>query len=73
MSWRYNPQTQQTEPQPDGVLPRCALEGAIERMLQAGITNRHEIADCLAALSGLSHREVAFTVKLVCDAGRTQP
>lgn len=67
MSWRYNPQTQATEPQPNGLLTRIVLEDAIERMLNAGIRNRNEIADCLTALSGLSWGEVAFSVNLVCD------
>jgi len=67
MSWRYNPQTMRTEPQPDGVLGRAALEEAVERLMKAGIRNRNEIADCLSALTGLSWGEVAFTVNLVCD------
>jgi hypothetical protein len=72
MSWHYNPQTQRTEPQPDGVIGRRDLEDAVERMLKTGIRNRNEIVDCLAALSGLSWGEVAFTVNLVCDVLSTK-
>jgi hypothetical protein len=68
MSWRYNPITMLTEPRPDGLIERTDLEEAIERMTKAGIRNRNEIADCLAALSGLSRGEVAFTINLVLDA-----
>jgi hypothetical protein len=67
MSWRYNPQTMKTEPEPDGVLCRSALEEAVELLIKAGIRNRNEIADCLSALTGLSWGEVAFTINLVLD------
>ena len=67
MSWQYNPSTQQTEPRPNGIIAREVLEEAAEQMFDAGIANRNEIVDCLAALSRLSRAEVAFTVSLVAN------
>ena len=48
------------------LLRRVQIDEAIHRLLGAGITNQLELTRILAALTGLSMKEVTFNVELIC-------
>ena len=65
MSWSFNPQTMTTDDE-RGLLRRVQMDEAIHRLLAVGITNQLELTRIVAALTGLSAKEVRFTVELIC-------
>lgn len=64
-SWSFNPATMSTDDD-KGLLRRVQIDEAIHRLLGAGITNQLELTRIVAALTGLSKKEVRFTVELMC-------
>lgn len=65
-SWSFNPQTMSTDDDHKGLLRRVEIDEAIHRLLGAGITNQLELTRIVAALTGLSKKEVRFNVELMC-------
>ena len=65
MSWSFNPKTMSTDDD-TGLLRRVQIDEAVHRLLAIGITNQLELTRIVAGLTGLSTKEVRFTVELMC-------
>lgn len=64
-SWSFNPKTMRTDDEGDAPLRRVQVEEAIARLLTV-VPSRPQLVSIVTALSGLSKKEVAFNVDLVC-------
>lgn len=56
-----------TDDDGDAPIRRVHVEEAIHRLSEAGIRSRLQIIAIVTALSGLSRKEIAFNVDLVCQ------
>src|SRR5690242_20415491 len=59
MNWSFNRRTMSTDDD-QGPLRRVQIDEAIHRLIAAGITNQLELTRILAALTGLSTKEIRF-------------
>lgn len=67
MTWSFNPKTMKTDDDGTAPIRRIHVEEAIHRLSDAGIRSRPQLVAIVTALSGLSKKEVAFNVDLVCN------